>query len=285
MDDVSTKPDLAGPSSAAPLVVGVGASAGGLEALSALLRGLPGNAPMGLVVLQHLDANQSSALPELLARHTSLKVLRATDGALVEAGQVHVIPPNADLRISGGRLQLVPRAAGQKHLPIDDFFDSLARDRGRGAAGVVLSGTGSDGAQGVCALRRVGAATFAQDKGTAQHPGMPEAAAATGCIDLVLTPQEIAAQLLQQTADAVTDTRTDDSLEQVLALMRRANGIDFSSHKASTLRRRIQSRAALGHSTVADYLETLRGDSTELGSLAEDMLIHVTGFWPRQVIR
>lgn len=197
MSEVSSKPNRAGPSSAAPLVVGVGASAGGLEAISALLSGLPGDAPVGIVVLQHHDQTHGSSLAELLARQTRLEVLPAADGALVEAGQVHVIPPNAELRISGGRLQLVPRAAMGTHLPIDDFFDSLARDRGRGAAGVVLSGTGADGAQGVRALRRVGAATFAQDA-SAIHTGMPTAATATGCVDMVLAPVEIALRLIHQ---------------------------------------------------------------------------------------
>lgn len=280
MNEVASKPDRAGPLSAAPLVVGVGASAGGLEALSALLRELPEDAPLGVVVVQHLDPRHQSSLAELLARNTTFKVLPAAEGALVEAGQVHVIPPNTDLRISNSRLQLLPREAGRTHLPIDAFFDSLARDRGRAAAGVVLSGTGADGAQGVCALRRVGATTFAQDA-TAQHTGMPEAAAATGCIDLVLTPAAIAQKLIEQTEDAMVDAHQDvDSLPQVFALLRRASGVDFSSYKPSTLRRRIQRRAALGHHpNIEKYIEALERDHAELALLAQDMLIHVTSFF------
>ncbi|MDP1827671.1 MAG: CheR family methyltransferase [Archangium sp.] len=280
MNDVVSEPERARAPSVAPLVVGVGASAGGLEPITALLRGLPVDAPIGLVVLQHLDPAHESNLPELLARHTPMKVVLATEGALVEAGQVFVIPPASDLRISGGRLQLVPRTLGQAHLPIDDFFDSLARDRGRGAAGVVLSGTGADGAQGVCALRRVGATTFAQDRG-AQHTGMPSAAVATGCVDHVLSPPEIAERLVEQTEDAVVDARPEsETLQQVFALLRRASGIDFSSYKPSTLRRRIQRRAALGHhASIEAYVATLRDDAGELSALAEDMLIHVTAFF------
>lgn len=196
-------------SDAAPLVVGVGASAGGLQAISVLLRAIPAGAPLGLVVLQHLDPAYPSNLAQLLARQTSMKVTLATEGALVEAGQVYVIPPGHDLRISSGRLQLVPRSSGPVHLPIDDFFASLARDQGRAAAGVVLSGTGTDGAKGVGALRAVGAATFAQD-GSSQHAGMPEAAVATGCIDQVLSPAEIAAKLMEQLEEARVDGRPDD---------------------------------------------------------------------------
>lgn len=280
MNDVVSEPERARTSSVAPLVVGVGASAGGLEAISALLRGLPVDAPIGLVVLQHLDPAHESNLPELLARQTPMKVVAATEGALVEAGQVLVIPPTADLRISGGRLQLVPRPPGQSHLPIDDFFESLARDRGRSAAGVVLSGTGADGAQGVCALRSVGATTFAQNQ-TAQHQGMPSAAIATGCVDHVLAPPEIAERLVEQTEDAVVDARPEnETLQQVFTLLRRASGIDFSSYKPSTLRRRIQRRAALGHhASIEAYVATLRDDAAELTALSEDMLIHVTAFF------
>lgn len=281
MNDVVSEPERARTSSVAPLVVSVGASAGGLEAISALLRGLPVDAPIGVVVLQHLDPAHESNLPELLARQTPMKVVVATEGALVEAGQVLVIPPTADLRISGGRLQLVPRPPGQlPHLPIDDFFDSLARDRGHGAAGVVLSGTGADGAAGVCALRRVGAITFAQDK-SAQHQGMPTAAVATGCVDFVLAPPEIAERLLEQTEDAVVDARPEhETLQQVFTLLRRASGIDFSSYKPSTLRRRIQRRAALGHhASIEAYVATLRDNAAELTALSEDMLIHVTAFF------
>jgi two-component system CheB/CheR fusion protein len=265
-------------------VVGVGASAGGLEAISALLRGLPGDAPVGLVVLQHPDAKQlpsgEATLAELLARHTSLKVMTATDGALVEAGQVHVTPPGAELRIANGRLQLVPSAA--PHLPIDNFFDSLARDRGRGAAGVVLSGNGADGSQGVCALRRAGASTFAQDK-SALHSGMPEAATATGCVDQVLTPAQIATRLIQQTEAAAACTSSGDDavvIAEASSILRRATGTDFSSYKPSTVRRRLLRRMALGgHSSLPKYLETLERNPAEVGALAEDLLIHVTGFF------
>lgn len=285
MNEVTSKPDRArAPSAAAaaPLVVGVGASAGGLEAITALLRGLPGDAPVGLVV-QHLDPSQAKALPELLARQTSLKVITAADGALVEAGQVHITPPNAELRISNGRLQVMQRPAGGAQSPLDNFFDSLARDRGRAAAGVVLSGTGADGSQGVCALRRAGASTFAQDK-SALHPDMPQAATATGCVDQVLTPAEIAERLIQQTEEAAhtREGGTDDAvvIAQASSILRRATGTDFSSYKPSTVRRRLQRRMALGqHASLMRYLEVLERDALEVNALAEDLLIHVTSFF------
>jgi two-component system CheB/CheR fusion protein len=267
--------------SVAPLVVGVGASAGGLEAIFALVRSLPAEAPMGLVVLQHLDPVHESNLPELIGRQTGFQVLPAVHGALVEAGQIHVIAPTSDLRLAEGRLQLVPRAPQpQPHLPIDDFFASLAQDRGPRAAGVVLSGTGSDGAKGICALRRAGAATFAQDQ-SAMHSGMPEAAIATGCVDQTLGPAEIAARLVEAAERDSLDARADDlALQPVFPLLRRASGVDFTGYKASTVRRRIQRRAAMGrHDTLAAYVEALRGDPAEQQALSEDMLIHVTSFF------
>ena len=280
LSDVASEP-ATGPRKVAPLIVGVGASAGGLEAVSAFLRGLPKDAPLGVVVVQHLDPAHESNLPELLARQTALKVQTAAEGAVVEEGQVYVIPPGSDLHLSGGRLQLIARSPPQTpHLPIDVFFDSLARDRGRAAAGVVLSGTGADGAQGIGALRRVGATTYAQDK-SAQHSGMPDAAVATGCVDFVLSPAEIAARLIEHTEDALVDEKPDqDSLVRVFALLRRASGIDFSSYKPSTLRRRIQRRAAMGHHpSVEAYIDSLANNAVELDALGEDMLIHVTGFF------
>lgn len=263
----------------APLLVGVGASAGGLEAVCALVRAIPRDAPLGLVVVQHLDPAHASNLPELIGRQTALAVAPAADGALVGAGEVHVIPPGVGLRIAGGRLRLVPRPAGP-HLAVDDFFESLAADRGRAAAGVVLSGTGADGAQGVCALRRAGACTFAQDH-TAMHTGMPDAAVATGCVDHVLGPAEIGARLVEVAAAPQAGGAVEgEALEQAFSLLRRASGIDFTTYKISTVQRRFQRRAALGrHPTVEAYLRSFADDPSEVAALAEDMLVHVTGFF------
>ena len=266
--------------SAAPLIVGVGASAGGLEAILALTHALPADAPLGVVVVQHLGTSQPSNLAELIARQAPMTVKAATDGQLVEAGHIYVMTPTSDLRIESGRLYLVKRATAVPHLPIDAFFISLAQDRGRAAAGVVLSGTGADGSEGVRALRRVGASTFAQDQ-SAQHSGMPEAAFATECIDQVLSPEDIAAHLVERAEDGAAEGQPDeDALQQVFSMLRRTSGIDFSTYKPSTLRRRIQRRAALGrHATIEAYVDSLRDNASELDALSEDMLIHVTAFF------
>lgn len=182
--------------SVAPLLVGVGASGADEEAVCALVRALPADAPLGLLVLQHPGPTPARDLRALLTRRTTLVVVPAEDGARVGAGQVHVVPPGLGLRLAGGRLRLAARPAGAQGQPIDDLFSSLAADRGRTAAGVVLSGHGTDGAQGVCALRRAGARTFAQDQ-TALHAAMPAAAIASGCVDHVLAPAQIGARLVE----------------------------------------------------------------------------------------
>ena len=171
--------------SASPFyVVGVGASAGGIESVGALLSHLPEDAGVAVVVVMHLDPTHASDLAGILAKHASMPVAAAVDGLSVEPGRVYVIPPNATLSIRGGTLGLTPRDARVGlNLPVDMFFRSLAEDLTVRAVGVVLSGTGSDGALGVQAIRAVGGVTFAQD-GSAGYGGMPRAAVATGCVDL-----------------------------------------------------------------------------------------------------
>jgi two-component system CheB/CheR fusion protein len=177
-------------------IVGVGASAGGLEACSRLLRALPPGTELAFVVVQHLDPTHPSELAALLGRTTTMPVLQAWDRQAVEPGHVYVIPPSAVLTIEGGKLRLAPRPppSGPATV-IDQFLESLATDQGTLAAGVILSGTGSDGARGIGAIRAAGGRTFAQEPATAEHCGMPQAAIDTGCADLVLSPDGIARAL------------------------------------------------------------------------------------------
>src|SRR6476661_11102981 len=177
-------------------IVGVGASAGGLEACSRLLGALPPATDLAIVVVQHLDPTHPSELAALLGRATTMPVLQASDGQAVEPGHVYVIPPSAVLTIEGGWLRLAPRPppSGPATV-IDQFLESLAADQGALAVGVILSGTGSDGARGIAAIHAAGGRTFAQDPATAEHRGMPRAAIDTGCADRVLSPDGIARAL------------------------------------------------------------------------------------------
>jgi len=180
-------------------VVGIGASAGGLEAMSEMLNHLPPDIGMAFVLVQHLAPGHDSMMSELLTRETTLAVSEITDGMKIAANHLYVIPPNTNLGIINGVLHLMPRGldAKQRHLPIDYFFQSLAKDQGHNAIGIILSGSASDGTEGLKAIRTEGGITFAQDSDTARYDSMPNNAIATGCVDFVLNPQGIAQELTQ----------------------------------------------------------------------------------------
>ena len=177
-------------------IVGIGASAGGLEAFTQLLKALPADTGMAFVLVQHLAPTHASALAEILSRSTKMPVLEVHDEPTVEPNHVYVIPPARSMVIAGGTLQLLPREGGGVHRPIDRFFRALAEDRRHQAIGVVLSGTASDGTLGLEAIKAEGGITFAQDA-TAQHEGMPHSAIASGCVDFVLPPNEIAREIIR----------------------------------------------------------------------------------------
>src|SRR5687768_11757807 len=170
-------------------VVGIGASAGGLDAFSRLLHHLPSDTGFAFVLVQHLDATHPSILSEILGRTTAMPVEEASDGTPVVPNRVYVIPPNTELTIRDRVLRLTPRGARTVHMVVDLFLESLAVDCGRRAAGVVLSGTGSDGTSGLSAIRDAGGMTFAQEPTSAEFPSMPALAAASGAADLVLAPE------------------------------------------------------------------------------------------------
>src|SRR6266850_5245355 len=174
-------------------VVGIGASAGGLEAFSQLLRELPTDTRMAFALIQHLDPKHESQLAEVLSRTTAMPVITVTDGLRMEPDHAYVIPPNADMTIGGGAFALTSRAAVDRHTPIDHFFRSLAQELESRAIGVVLSGTGSDGTLGLRAIKAEGGITFVQDEQSAKHPGMPQSARAIA--DFELPPAAIAREL------------------------------------------------------------------------------------------
>lgn len=265
------------------LVVAVGASAGGIAAVTELLGHVGTGFGMAFVMIHHLDPGHRSSLPEIFARATSMPVSRADNGMQLSPDHVYVTPESADLSIEDGRLMVVPRDLSDgPHLPIDRFFESLAADRGAGAVGVVLTGTGSDGAQGVRAIKAAGGITFAQDD-SAEHRGMPHSAISTGCIDFVQSAAGIAEQLLRLSQRAhPPEVAADDDVElmKILTALRKAIGVDYSRYKLTTVRRRVQRRVAVhGMSTLREYAALLARDSAEMKALAEEILVHVTCFF------
>ena len=239
-------------------VVGIGGSAGGLEVFKRLLLDLPADTGFAIVFVQHLDPSHHSMLSEILARATSMPVNEAADGMPVEANHVYVIPANVDLTIAMGALKLAPRAqAPGPHMPIDRFLRSLADECGSRAIGVILSGAGSDGSAGIEAIKAAGGVTFAQDAATAKFATMPQSAVATGCVDFVLPPEGIAAELVRigrhpyvaDSAPAEQELTPDGDEKQFGRYPGHSasepRGIDFSLYREKMIKRRILRRLAL----------------------------------------
>jgi two-component system, chemotaxis family, CheB/CheR fusion protein len=274
-------------------VVGIGASAGGLEAFTELLRYLPEKTGMAFVLVQHLDPTHDSVLQEILARSTRIPVKEVKDGEKILTDHVYVIPANANMIIEDGALRLVPReSARSRNMPIDHFFRSLAESRGEQAIAVVLSGTASDGTLGCSAVKTAGGITFAQDEKSAKYGGMPHSAIYSGCIDFVLPPKSIAQELVRigrhpYVARAATDVEAasglvagHEQLHALLAMLRQATGVDFAEYKQTTLQRRIKRRMVLHRlEHVKDYLAYIKENPDELDELYRDVLINVTGFF------
>ncbi len=272
-------------------IVGIGASAGGLEAFTQLLGALPTDTGMAFVLVQHLDPRHESRLPDLLSRATAMQVLEATHGLSLRPDHVYVIPPNANMALARGVLHLSPRGEGHGlHLPVDYLFRSLAEDQQGRAIGVVLSGTGSDGTLGLCEVKAVGGITFAQDEKTAAHVGMPKSAIESGCVDFVSPPVEIARRLAaigehpylapSPPASQAAEPDADIAYQRILAAIRGATGVDFSLYRDTTIRRRIMRRMALhSQQSLSQYAERLHTDAAEVDALYHDLLINVTGFF------
>ena len=284
----STAPSAAASTETDFHVVGVGASAGGLESLERLFTHLPTNTGMAFVVLQHLSPDFKSLMDELLARRTSLPIRQAEHQMCVERDTIYLLPPMKEMIVKDRRLLLSDR--DPRHglaLPIDHFFRSLAQDAGERAVAVVLSGSGSDGSRGIQDVSRAGGVVFSESPDTAKFNGMPLSAIATGVVDQVLPPEEIAAAIATLShpipglsADAGDIEGDDLGVNAILRLLRDEYGIDFSHYKASTVTRRIERRLALNRALDIDtYVDQLRRDPRELNSLYEDLLIGVTRFF------
>jgi len=273
-------------------IVGLGASAGGLEAVTELLQALPPSPGMAFVVMQHLDPTHESALPALLGRATSLPVAEAKHNLRIEPNCVYVIPPNKAIRVAERRLKVTARKTEKElRMPIDEFLESLAGEESDKAIGVILSGNGSDGTHGMLAVKAAGGITFAQDEKSAKYTAMPASAVAAGCVDFVLSPAEIAKELFTLVGRPVgaeipllpstSKVRGEErAVEEILAMLRQRIGVDFTQYKRPTLDRRIRRRMGLRRlETVRQYCDHLRHHPVEVQELFNDILIHVTGFF------
>jgi two-component system CheB/CheR fusion protein len=271
-------------------IVGVGASAGGLDAFRQLLAHVPGDSGLALVLVQHLEATRASLLSDALAQVTGMKVVQAEQGARVEPNRVYVIPPGVQMALVQGVLELSPleKDEHRPHLPVDFFLRSLAAERGRQAIGVVLSGTAADGTAGLAAIRAQGGITLAQDPRSARFGEMPQSAVDAGVVDFCLPLPELGAELvrlarhpyLARTRPVQLAPVGAARLAQVVALMRATTGVDFGEHKPATLKRRLARRMAVRKvKDVASYLEVLGRDPAEVRSLYDDLLIKVTSFF------
>ncbi len=279
-------------------VVGVGASAGGLEAFRQLLKRLPVDTGMAIVLITHLDPRHESILPDLVAKATPLPVSEAEEGMRVTPNHVYVMPRNTSMAIEGGALRLWPREKGRsQHRPIDAFLRTLAEDQNTSAIGIILSGTATDGTLGLEAVKAEGGITFAQEPKSAQYDSMPRSAIAAGCVDFVLTPEEIALELTRISrhpyvvpaeiaergepgAEEAEQPAVKNGFNKILAQLRRMKGIDFTLYKANTLRRRIRRRMILNKlDGLMEYAEYLRNNPAEVENLYQDILINVTSFF------
>jgi two-component system, chemotaxis family, CheB/CheR fusion protein len=274
-----------GPPPTAFPIVAIGASAGGLDACTKLISSLPASTGMAFILIQHLDPHHKSMMADLLAGHTSMSVLQAADGTTIAPEHLYVIPPGSYLSVKAGTLHLSePNARHGARLPFDFLLHSMVEECPARTLGVILSGTGADGALGLKAVHDAGGFTIAQEPEDAEYDGMPKAAIAAGAIDLILPVDEIAAALIDPARrpphSGVTMALGPMCLPEIIELLRTSTSHDFTLYKMGTLQRRIERRMGLSAlDTMPDYLGRLRTDPVELDLLAKDLLINVTSFF------
>ncbi len=267
-------------------IVGIGASAGGLEPITKLLGNLPAKTGLSFVVIQHLSADQESMLPEILARSTEMVVKQAKDGMQIEPDQVYVIPPGKTLTLKNRCIKLLPKEPLFK--PINSLLVSLASDQKTRAIGIVLSGTGNDGTEGLKAIKAEGGITFVQDPATAQYPDMPRNAIAAGAPDFILSTEQIAKELGRIAkspqfipSEKVSEPeKAESELKKIIILLKSSFGVDFTHYRETTTNRRITRRMIISKTeNMKDYVEFLRAHPNERQALFDDMLIGVTNFF------
>ncbi len=273
-------------------IVGIGASAGGLESLEQFFRNLPGDLGMAFVVVQHLSPDFKSMMFELLGRDTKLPIHVVEDGMEVQANTIYLLPPKKEMIIAGGQLHLAEKNLAKcLALPIDLFFESLARECGEAAVAIILSGSGSDGSRGVCEIARRGGLVISESLESAKFDGMPSSAQATGIVDLILKPEEMGAALeqyrntpfIERSARGPRDAKPGSKLkgmELIFECFQKQFDFDFSAYRETTVRRRILRRMNMvGAENIDHYAEMVAENPTELQALYCDLLIGVTEFF------
>lgn len=284
MNDPSTSPK----SSSETRVIGIGSSAGGLEAIRELATNLSPNGSCAYVIVQHMSPQHKSLMTSLIASETTLKVTDVVDGQEPMPDTIYVTPPRADVVMVDGHLRLVEPSpdAGKPKPSVNRFLISLAQDKGEQSMGIILSGTGSDGAYGIQAIREAGGITIAQDDASAKYDGMSNAAIETGCIDLVLHPSQIGVHLqkILSSADDLQQFRSSQDvstpLSGILQIVLARTRVDFREYKKSTIQRRVERRmTALGINQIEDYVTHCRNSPQEVDALFKDLLISVTRFF------
>ncbi|MBN1764527.1 MAG: PAS domain-containing protein [Sedimentisphaerales bacterium] len=270
-------------------IVGIGASAGGLEAFEGFFKNMPADNGMAFVLVPHLDPTHISLLPELLQKHTKMKVSSIKDGTQVAPNQVYIIPPNKRLEILRGKLHLMElEGVDGTRLPVDSFFRSLALDQKGQAIGIVLSGTGSDGSLGIKEIRGEGGMVMVQSPETAKYDGMPQSAINTGMVDFILAVEEIPEQLLKymqhvihRKGEETVPVRAEShGLQKIFILLRNETGHDFSLYKKNTFYRRIERRMHVHQiDTISNYVRFLERNPHEIRTLFKELLIGVTSFF------
>ena len=276
------------------LVIGIGASAGGVEALQQFFGCMPNNSGLSFVVVQHLSPDYKSLMADILGKHTEMLVLQATNEMTVKPNTVYLIPPKKYMTLEHGKLMLSDYPSGTLNHPIDIFFNSLAKEKHEHAISVVLSGTGSDGTKGVKSVKEYGGLVIAQEPETAKFDGMPKSVIQTGLADFILSPEEIADEILnfsttnlllrnprnESPAEDEAILSEDDTLAHIYTILKNASGIDFTYYKRSTILRRIERRMLVTHSsTLAEFARLLGDSNDEVNILIREILIGVTNFF------
>jgi two-component system, chemotaxis family, CheB/CheR fusion protein len=271
-------------------IVGMGSSAGGLDALERFFDKMPPDAGMSFVVVTHLDPTHASMMPSLLQKHTEMKVVQVEDGMKVAPNHVYVIPPDKDMGIVKGRLQLMqPQIQTGPKAPVNYFLRHLAEEKREKAACIILSGMGSDGTLGLKAIKGELGMVMVQDPETARYDGMPRSAIATGLADYILPPDKMPKSLLEYTKRTIhrglpeppsIETAPGKALQKIHMVLRSSTGHDFSLYKENTIIRRIQRRMNVHHlDRITDYLSLLQQNPQEVRALFKELLIGVTSFF------
>lgn len=271
-------------SEAPSCVVGIGASAGGLEAIGELLRKLPDSTGMAFVIIQHLSPDYKSMLSEILCKYTMMPVIQAQNGQQLERNTVYLIPPKFNMEVRDGKLMLHEYV--QTHVinhPIDIFFRSLAREYQSHAVAVILSGTGSDGTNGIRAVKEEGGVILVQRPETAKFDGMPRSALQTGFADLSIGPEAIARELARISAsisNGAVGMSSEELLNKIYSILKKVSNINYTYYKTTTITRRIERRMVVSHvENLYEYVNLLRTNNDEAMTLAKDVLIGVTSFF------